>query len=239
MSGRLAGTRIVVSGASRGLGRAVAEGFAAEGAALVLTATDAGHLEAAVAACRAAGAAAVHPLALDLADDASIARAAGAVVAHLGRVDCLVNNAGLLGVRAPLAGYPLGTWERVMRVGVTGTLALTQAILPAMADGGAIVNVTSGAAGRPTWGAYAVAKLALDGITGMLRAELADRGLRVVGINPGATRTAMRAAAYPREDPATVPHPRARVAPFIAVAAGADPGPHVEASEWEEPPSGA
>ena len=101
-----------------------------------------------------------------------------------------------------------------------------------MSRGGAIVNVTSGAAGRPTWGAYSISKLALDGITAMLRDELADREIRCVAINPGGARTAMRAAAYPDEDPATVPHPSSRVAPFIAIAAGADPGPHVEAAEW-------
>jgi NAD(P)-dependent dehydrogenase (short-subunit alcohol dehydrogenase family) len=147
-------------------------------------------------------------------------------------VDVLVNNAGLLGVRAPLAEYPLDVWEDVIASGVTGTLRLIQAILPAMSEGGAIVNVTSGAAGRPTWGAYAIAKLALDGITDILREELAPRRIRCVAINPGGIRTRMRAAAYPNEDPATLPHPSSVVEPFIAVAAGADPGPHVEAREW-------
>jgi NAD(P)-dependent dehydrogenase (short-subunit alcohol dehydrogenase family) len=66
----------------------------------------------------------------------------------------------------------------------------------------------------------------------MLRQELADRAIRCVGVNPGPARTAMRAGAYPDEDPATVPHPSALVEPFIAIAAGADPGPHVEAAQW-------
>ena len=104
-----------------------------------------------------------------------------------------------------------------------------------MSHGGAIVNVTSGAAGRPTWGAYGISKLALDGITGMLREELADRAIRCVAVNPGPARTAMRAGAYPDEDPATVPHPSSLVEPFIAIAAGADPGPHVEAAQWTGP----
>ena len=101
-----------------------------------------------------------------------------------------------------------------------------------MAEGGAIVNVTSGAAGRPTWGAYAISKLAIDGITGMLREELDDRGLRIVAVNPGGLRTAMRAAAHPAEDPATLPHPSSVVEAFVAIAAGADPGPHVDAARW-------
>jgi len=223
--------RVIVTGASRGLGRAVAEAAAAEGARLVLTATRASHLEAVTARLVSAGADA-HAVALDLGDPASVEAAAREAIAVLGRVDGLVNNAGLLGEREPLAGYPMDVWERVMRVNVTGTLRLIQAVLPGMADGGAIVNITSGAAGRPTWGAYAISKLALDGITGMLREELAGRGVRCVGVNPGGTRTSMRAAAYPQEDPATVPHPSSRVEPVIAVLAGADPGPLVEAAEW-------
>jgi NAD(P)-dependent dehydrogenase (short-subunit alcohol dehydrogenase family) len=119
-----------------------------------------------------------------------------------------------------------------MAVNVTGLLALTKAVVPGMSDGGAIINVTSGAAGRPMWGAYSISKLAVDGITGMLRRELADRRIRCVAVNPGPARTEMRAAAYPDEDPRTVPRPSALVGPFVAIAAGADPGPHVEASEW-------
>lgn len=231
MSGRLAGARVIVTGASRGLGRAVAEAVAAEGGRLVVTATRTGHLDALVSRLRERGTE-VHPLALDLGDPRSVSAAAREAVAVLGRVHGLVNNAGLLGMRAPLADYPADLWERVMAANVTGTLLLTQAVLPAMSRGGAIVNVSSGAAGRPTWGAYAISKLALDGITDMLRAELADRGVRCVSVNPGGMRTTMRAAAYPEEDPATVPHPSARVAPFVAILAGADPGPRVEAAEW-------
>jgi NAD(P)-dependent dehydrogenase (short-subunit alcohol dehydrogenase family) len=231
MAGRLEGTRIILTGASRGLGRALAEAFAREGARLAITATRRDGLAAALRACAEAGAEA-HGVELDLGDPASVDRAAAEAVGALGRVDVLVNNAGLLGERRELAEYPMELFERVMAVNVAGTLRLTQRVLPAMSDGGAVVNVTSGAAGRATWGAYAVSKLAVDGITGMLRRELAPRGLRCVAINPGPARTAMRAAAYPNEDPATVPHPSSLAEPFIAIAAGADPGPHVEAAEW-------
>ena len=220
-----------MTGASRGVGRAVSEAFAAEGATLVLTATDVAHLGAVLDACARRGAAA-EAVALDLGDPGSVQAAAGAAIAALGRVDVLVNNAAILGVRALLADYPMDLWERVMRVNVEGTLRLIQRVLPAMAEGGAIVNVTSGAAGRPTWGAYAISKLAIDGITGMLREELDDRGLRIVAVNPGGLRTAMRAAAHPAEDPATLPHPSSVVEAFVAIAAGADPGPHVDAARW-------
>ncbi len=101
-----------------------------------------------------------------------------------------------------------------------------------MADEGCIINVTSGAAGRAGWGAYAVSKLGLEGVTTMLREELADRRIRCVAVNPGPVRTEMRAAAHPGEDPATVPHPSTVVEAFIAIAAGADPGPRIDAAQW-------
>ena len=225
---RLRDLGIVVTGASRGLGRALAEAFASEGARLVLTATRSEHL---ASVLRTLGARA-HGVPCDLRDGDSVDRAAREAVAALGRVDVLVNNAGMLGVRAPLAEYPIDLFADVIAVGVTGTLRLTQGVLPALSEGGAIINVTSGAAGRPLWGAYAVSKLAIDGMTRMLREELAPRRIRCVAINPGGIRTGMRAAAYPEEDPATLLHPSAVVEPFVAVAAGADPGWRVEAQQW-------
>jgi NAD(P)-dependent dehydrogenase (short-subunit alcohol dehydrogenase family) len=228
MSNRLSDLRIVITGASRGLGRALAETFAAEGARLVVTATRTEHLASVLATLgdRAEG------VALDLRDAASTRAAAAHAVAALRRVDVVVMNAGILGVRAPLADYPMDIWDDVMAVGVAGNLRFIQELLPAMSDGGAIVNVTSGASGRAGWGAYAIAKLASVGITDMLREELAPRGIRCVSINPGGIRTRMRAEAYPKEDPATLPHPTSVVEPFVAVAEGLDPGSWVEAGEW-------
>ncbi len=239
MSGRLDGVRIVVTGASRGLGRALAEAFAAEGARLVVTATAVSRLDAVVSSVHldARGVhsddARVHPVALDLGDRDSVARAAAKAIAELGRVDVLVANAGMLGARTALADHPLDLWDEVMEVNARAQLALVQALLPGMADGGAIIAVTSGAAGRAGWGAYAASKLVLEGMIVMLREELADRRIRCVAVNPGGMRTAMRAEAYPDEDPATLPRPSAVVEPFIAIAAGADPGPRIDAASWE------
>lgn len=222
---------MLLTGASRGLGRAVAEALAARGARLALTATRERHLESVVAGIRAAGGEA-HPLAMDLRDRTSVRASAAQALAALGRLDLLVNNAGLLGRRAPLSEVDDATWDDVMAANLTGPVTLIQAVLPGMADGGAIVNVTSGASGRATWGPYAVSKLAIEGVTRMLREELSPRGIRCVAVNPGGLRTGMRAAAYPDEDPATVPRPESVVPVFVAIAAGADPGPRVDGPAW-------
>jgi NAD(P)-dependent dehydrogenase (short-subunit alcohol dehydrogenase family) len=228
---RLAGARVVVTGASRGLGRALAEGFAAEGARLVVTATAVRRLEGTLARVRERGAE-VQGVPLDLADPGSVQEAAAQTLAVLGRVDAVVNNASLLGTRTAIADYPAELWDAVMAVNLTGTVQWTTALIPAISQGGAIINVTSGAAGRAGWGAYAVSKLGLEGVTTMLREELRDTGIRCVAVNPGPLRTSMRAAAYPDEDPQTVPHPSRVVEPFLAIAAGADPGPRIDAAEW-------
>ena len=224
----LAGHRVVVTGASRGIGLALARRLAHEGARCVLTATRRENLS---AVCAELGDE-HRGVALELADGESIARAAEQAIEHLGGIDLLVNNAGLLGERVPVSEYPMDVWRDVMRSTTEGTLDFTQRLLPALADGGAIINVTSGAAGRPNWGAYGVSRLALNAISAELRHELAPRGIRVVAINPGGVRTEMRAAAYPTEDPATLPTPEERLGPFMAVAHGADPGPLVAAEGW-------
>ena len=199
---------------------------------MVVTATASSRLEGTLTRLRERGAGEAHGIGMDLSAPEEVASAAAEALAVLGRVDVLVNNASLLGERLPLADYPLELWRQVMEVNLTGTFALTRALLAGLADEGAIINVTSGAAGRAGWGAYSVSKLALEGVTGMLRDELADRRIRCVAVNPGPVRTQMRAAAYPREDPATVPRPSAVVEVFLAIAAGADPGPRVDAAQW-------
>jgi len=117
-------------------------------------------------------------------------------------------------------------------VDLTGQVRLLQRLAPSIADHAGVVLVTSGAAGRPGYGAYAIAKAGLESVGLMLREEWARRGIRVVAVNPGPVRTQMRAEAHPAEDPATVPPPADRVAPVLAVLAGDDPGPRVQASEW-------
>jgi NAD(P)-dependent dehydrogenase (short-subunit alcohol dehydrogenase family) len=231
-AGRLDGVRAIVTGGSRGLGRAVVEAFAREGARVVTTARAPSRLDAVVRDL--AGTPGGPPLALgmELEDPAAVRAAAARAVAHLGRVDVLVNSAAVFGPRAPLAETPAEDLAAALDVNVLGLIALTQAVLPAMSDGAAVVNVTSNAAGRPGAGAYGLTKAAVDAVTAMLRGELAPRGIRCVAVSPGPLRTDMRREAHPGEDPATVPHPRSVTGAFVAIAAGADPGARVDAREW-------
>lgn len=220
----MSGVRAVVTGGSRGLGRAVVQALASGGARVAATATHVVHL--------ADLDSSVIRVPLDLADAASVESCARAVRDALGGIDLLVNNAGVLGYRGELLNAPADDVATNVETNLLGTLRLTRALVGAMGHGAAIVNVSSGAAGRPGWAGYAVSKAGLDAATHVLRHELAPRGIRVVGVNPGGLRTDMRADAYPEEDPSTLPEPSSVAPLFLAIAAGADPGEHVDAREW-------
>lgn len=227
----LDGSRVLVTGASRGYGAAIARALAAQGARLVLTATEPAHLSAILMRCADAGAD-CSSVSLDLGDAASIDRAAAEVAAHVPRLEGVVLNAGVLGPLGPLHTADPDAIAHAMQVDLLGQVRLLQRLSPLIADRAGVVLVTSGAAGRPGYGAYALGKAGLEALGLMLRDEWADRGIRVVCVNPGPVRTDMRAEAHPEEDPATVPPASERVDPVLAVLAGDDPGPRVQASEW-------
>jgi NAD(P)-dependent dehydrogenase (short-subunit alcohol dehydrogenase family) len=229
---RLNGLRAVVTGASRGIGRSVAEAYLREGAVVVATARELTHLDALARAAEALPGRLARTIVLELENPASVRAAADAARAELGRVDVLVNNAAILGERVPLTRTPGEDLIRVLAINVAGPVGLVAGLSAAFADGAVVINVTSGAAGRADWGAYGLTKAALNTATRMLEDELAARRVRCVAINPGGVRTEMRRAAYPAEDPATVPHPRTVVEPFLAIAAGAPASGVVEARAW-------
>lgn len=229
---RLSGRRAVVSGGSRGIGRAVCEAYLREGATVVATARDVAHLDGLRRAAERLPGTLAGTVAMDLADPMSVREAARVARAALGRIDVLVNNAGMLGRRVPLTETDSAELATALAVNVIGPVALVAALANAFADGAVVIDVTSGAAGRSHWGAYGLTKAALNTATQMLDTEFAPRGVRCVAINPGPVRTEMRRAAYPDEDPATVRHPRSIVEPFVAIAAGARVDGIVEAAEW-------
>lgn len=132
-------------------------------------------------------------------------------VRRFGRLDILVNNAGILGPLVPLMEYPLPDWDDVLRTNLSGTYYVTREAAKAMTRQrrGCIINISSsvGRRGRAGWGAYAVSKFGVEGLTQVLADELRSCEVWAVTFNPGGTRTGMRAAAYPDEDPSEVRAP--------------------------------
>ncbi|HVH82844.1 MAG TPA: YciK family oxidoreductase [Steroidobacteraceae bacterium] len=227
----LAGRVIGITGASDGLGRAVALACAQHGAHVVLIGRSDQKLEAVHGAIAALGApeAAIGILDLERALAADYDRLAAAVGERYGRLDGLLHNAGLLGTLAPIEHYDVPTWCRVLHVNLTAAFALTQVLLPALkksADASVVFTSSSvGRRGRAYWGAYAVAKFALEGLAQVLADELqGTSAIRVNTLNPGRARTAMRRQAYPAEDAATVSLPETLTGPYIALLGPASRG---------------
>ncbi|MGE0747003.1 MAG: SDR family NAD(P)-dependent oxidoreductase [Rhodospirillales bacterium] len=224
MTGRLSGQVALVTGASRGIGAAVAERFAAEGARLILTARTVGGLEETddrvrKAAPDGAGATLV-PLDLRKADEIDLL--APAIAQRFGRLDVLVGNAGVLGTLSPVSHFEPKVWDEVMAVNLTANWRLIRALEPFLrgAPAGRAVFVTSGAAASafPYFGAYAASKAALETIVRTWAAEVAKTGLRVNLLDPGEVRTRMRAQGFPGEDPNTLPPPETLGEAFVALA---------------------
>jgi len=218
---RLQGKVALVTGGSQGIGRAVAAAYAREGATVILTARHLVRLEAAAAEIRKGGGDVV-PLRADVADRQQVQQLAGEIKRRFDGLHVLVNNASLLGPRVPILEYPEEDWEAVVAVNLHGPFFVIKACLPLMipTGGGSIINVSSGVGriGKPRWGAYAASKFALEGLTQLLAAELQPFHIRVNAVNPGGTRTGMRAAAYPEEDPLTLPTPEQITPVFVYLA---------------------
>jgi NAD(P)-dependent dehydrogenase (short-subunit alcohol dehydrogenase family) len=218
----LAGRVILITGASSGLGRALALECARAGANVVLSGRNGAKLERVYDEIEALGAAKPAIAILDLAiatalDYDALARS---ISSEFGKLDGLVHCAGLLGDRTPLEQYDVPTWCRVLHVNLTAPFILTQILLPPLrkSDDASVIFVSSGVVktSRPFWGAYAVAKTGLESVRSMLSEELEGQSnIRVNSVNPGRMRTAMRAAAYPAEDPNSVPTPESVSGPFL------------------------
>lgn len=209
----------IVTGASRGLGFALAKEVARRQETLVICARNEEKLVRAADELRATGAT-VHFAVGDVADREFGRRFINDALERFGRVDVLVNNASLLGPSPlpPLQSFPLDALQQIFAANVLGPLFLAQLVLPRMiAEGrGLIVNISSDAAvgGYPGWGGYGASKAALDLITHTLANELAGTGVGAVAIDPGDMRTEMHQAAFPGEDISDRPLPE-EVAPAI------------------------
>jgi NAD(P)-dependent dehydrogenase (short-subunit alcohol dehydrogenase family) len=226
----------IVTGASRGLGLALARALAERHWSLVIDARGAAELE------RAARELGALTEVVAIAGDVADGRHRGVLVDAAGdQVDLLVNNASLLGPspQPALARYPLPELERVYRVNVLAPLALAQLVLPRMPDGGCILNISSDAAREPYegWGGYGSSKAALEQLTAILGAEHPE--LRVYAVDPGDMRTQMHQQAFPGEDISDRPLPEDSVPGLLALIDGTLASGRYQAHELAAPEVGS
>jgi NAD(P)-dependent dehydrogenase (short-subunit alcohol dehydrogenase family) len=219
-TGILAGRIALVTGASRGIGAATAIALARAGAHVVAAARTTGGLEELDdAICAVGGTATLVPL--DMTDFEGLGRLAGALNERYQRLDILIGNAAIVGPSSPLDHTTLHDWEDVMRVNVTASWQLICAMdaLLKRSDGGRAVFLTSGAAHnmRPYRGLYSTSKAALEAVVRTYAAETATTAVRVNLVNPGPTRTRMRAQVMPGEDPMTLPPPEQVAEKIVAL----------------------
>lgn len=197
---------ILVTGASDGIGKEAALTYARYGARVILLGRNEGKLQTVAGQIASEGGQAARLYTLDMASCSpeDCQRLAAELAAHFPHLDGVLHNAGVLGDVCPMDKQQPAVWNNVMQVNVNATFYLTQAVLPLLlkAESGSLVFTSSsvGRQGRANWGAYAVSKFATEGMMQVLAEEYQNR-LRVNCINPGGTRTQMRASAFPDEDP--------------------------------------
>ncbi len=202
----LAGKVILVTGAGDGIGRQAALSFASVGATVILLGKTVKKLEAVYDEIIAAGGQepAIVPLDLNGATKQNYIDMASTIAAEFGQLDGVLHNAGILGVLTPFSHIDLETWQKILQVNLTSAMLMTQALLPvlAKAKNASIVFTSSGVGrkGKAYWGAYSVSKFATEGMMQVIADEYDNSTIRINCINPGATRTKMRNAAYPGEN---------------------------------------
>lgn len=218
----LHGKIILVTGAGAGIGRVAATTFAACGATVILCGRTMTKLERVYDEIEAAGhpQPAIYPINFESAQEKDYDDMCNALEDTFGRLDGLLHNAAELGERTPISNYSVSAWQRCMQVNVNAPFMMTQALLPLLerSENASILFTSSSVSfkGRAFWGAYAASKAAAENFMQTLHDELegATR-IRTNSINPGATRTAMRASAYPAEDPETVKTPEALMPTYV------------------------
>jgi NAD(P)-dependent dehydrogenase (short-subunit alcohol dehydrogenase family) len=242
----LAGRIVAVTGASDGIGKAVALACAQHGAQLVLIGRSTAKLEVVHEQIETAGGAEATIAILDL--ESALARdydaLADALRERYGRLDGLVHNAGILGTLSPIEHYDVPTWCRVLHVNLTAAFALTQVLLPLLKSStdASIIFTTSGVGrhARAYWGAYAASKFGIEGLTQTLAAELENiSAIRVNALNPGRARTHMRRQAFPSENLESLPEPASLTASYLALLGPASRGVTGMSFDCQSEPSSA
>ena len=226
--GRLAGRIALVTGASRGIGAAIARAYAKEGAELILTARTTGGLEELDDEIRGLSGKTSLLVPFDLKDFDAIDRLGAALYERYGKLDVLVGNAGVLGTLSPLGHISPKEFQEVIDINLTANWRLLRSLDPLLrqSEAGRAIFLTSGAARGPRayWGTYAISKAALEMMIGIYAQEIQQTKVRANMIDPGRTRTRMRAKAYPGEDPQSLKTPDEIMDKFVELATAAFTG---------------
>lgn len=211
---------ILVTGANRGIGKAVATALVKLGATVILHGRRANALDALYRELKEIGPEpAVAQLDFESAQGEQYQQLTDEIESRYGRLDGLLHNAGMLGDMTTIEDYDIGLWQRVIHANLTAPFILTRCLFPLLklSDDPSVLFTTSGVgnSGRAFWGAYSVSKFGTEGLAQILAAENESSGLRSNLINPGGTRTEMRRSAYPGEDPDALPAPEDVIGPYL------------------------
>ncbi len=234
---KLKGKIALVTGGGKGIGKAVARAYTKGGASVLICGRDE---QALLTACREISQyGEIGYILADISDKSDVKILARQVEEKWTRLNILVNNASVLGVRAPIIDYPEDVWEQVININLNAKFFIKQALIQLIlkSQNGSIINVSSsvGRRGVAHWGAYSASKFGLEGLTQVLADELKSYSVRVNSVNPGGTRTDMRAKAYPQEDPMTLPSPEDTTPIFLYLASNESigvTGREFNAKDW-------
>jgi NAD(P)-dependent dehydrogenase (short-subunit alcohol dehydrogenase family) len=226
----------LITGGGKGIGKGIAKAFLKEGAVVVICGRKKRELESTLEELSGYGN--VSYIKADISKRNKVASLKDEIEERFGKLDVLVNNASILGLRKPIIDYDEDIWQETVHVNLNAQFFVMKALLPLLmkADNGSIINVSSsvGRRGKAGWGAYAASKFGLEGLTQVLADELKSR-VRVNSVNPGGTSTDMRREAYPDEDPDTLPTPDDITPIFIFLASDDSinvTGEALDARDW-------
>jgi NAD(P)-dependent dehydrogenase (short-subunit alcohol dehydrogenase family) len=211
---------VLITGGSAGLGSALARCFAKAGSSVSICGRRADPLAAMTQTLREAGGACMGVVA-DVTNPDDVNHWISRTRSELGPIDVFINNASILGERLSIEQADLDVWKKVIEINLTGAFVCARAIIPCLRETqGSLINVSSGVGdhGRSLWGAYCVSKNGLEAMSEIMAGELSTDRIRVNTVDPGSMRTSMRAAAYPDEDPKTLPEPHEVADVFVYLA---------------------
>ena len=217
---KLEGKTALITGGSKGIGKGIAEAYLKQGAEVIICGRDEANLIATGDELKEFGQ--INYVVCDITKLEDVYELANQIEAVKQKLDILVNNASILGIRSPIIEYPEDVWQEVININLNAQFFVTKALLPLLlqSNNASIINVSSsvGRKGKKEWGAYAASKFGVEALTQVLADELSDSNVRVNSVNPGGTRTDMRADAYPDEDPDTLPTPMDITPVFVYLA---------------------